>query len=278
MVSVLEPINKYENDQPFEKWIIEFDDFVLANFGEDVSAKRKKAILMQLLGHEPKKFVESLAKEVQSEYVALVKELETRFDNKANETIERHIFNTMQQEVNESIDSFVIRLREQAKKCNYEVPSEKKTIKIGDAEHEIDVTYVDITDSLIRDRIVVGVSNESNKTRLLRDHNLTLKTAINMVRSQELADERVSTLQGMQVNAVNRGNVKNNTKSYHTSNMKPQYAYDRTNKMRNERTNQNFMRNVNNTDKRMCKFCGEYHKFSKPTVCPAFGSKCDKCG
>ena len=164
MVSVLEPINKYENDQPFEKWIIEFDDFVLANFGEIVSAKRKKAILMQLLGHEPKKFVESLAKEVQSEYVALVKELETRFDNKANETIERHIFNTMQQEVNESIDSFVIRLREQAKKCNYEVPSEKKTIKIGDAEHEIDVTYVDITDSLIRDRIVVGVSNESNKT------------------------------------------------------------------------------------------------------------------
>ena len=33
MVSVLEPLEKYQNDQPFELWLNDFDDFVLANFG-----------------------------------------------------------------------------------------------------------------------------------------------------------------------------------------------------------------------------------------------------
>ena len=55
MVSVLlDPIAKYENDRPFDRWLEDFDDFVLASFGE-IPEKRKKAILMQMIGLEVKK-------------------------------------------------------------------------------------------------------------------------------------------------------------------------------------------------------------------------------
>ena len=53
MVSVLEPLEKYKNNGPFDLWLKDFEDFVLANFGE-VNNKRKKAILMQLCGEEVK--------------------------------------------------------------------------------------------------------------------------------------------------------------------------------------------------------------------------------
>jgi len=36
-----------ENDQPFDQWVEEFEDSMLANFG-DIDDRRKKAILMQL--------------------------------------------------------------------------------------------------------------------------------------------------------------------------------------------------------------------------------------
>ena len=58
MVSVFE-IEKYGNDRPFVQWLEEFEDCVLANFG-DVEAKRKKAILMQMCGESVKKYVSSL--------------------------------------------------------------------------------------------------------------------------------------------------------------------------------------------------------------------------
>ena len=53
MVSVFE-VRKYENDGPFNHWLEEFEDGVLANFG-DVANKRKKTILMQVCGEAVKK-------------------------------------------------------------------------------------------------------------------------------------------------------------------------------------------------------------------------------
>ena len=55
----------YANDKPFDQWLEEFEDSVLANFGE-VDGKRKKAILMQLCGEAVKKFVASLDTEIKA--------------------------------------------------------------------------------------------------------------------------------------------------------------------------------------------------------------------
>ena len=103
MVSVLlDPIDKYDNDRPFDRWLEDFDDFVLASFGE-IPEKRKKAILMQMIGLEVKKYADSLTTETRASYKDLTEALVAKFNHQANETIERHIFNSMAQE-DENID------------------------------------------------------------------------------------------------------------------------------------------------------------------------------
>ena len=86
MVSgVLFDCQHYQNDQPFELWLEEFEDSVLANFGE-VDDKRKKAILMQLCGEAVKKHVASLDSEIKGNYERLTTEITSKFKHTANET------------------------------------------------------------------------------------------------------------------------------------------------------------------------------------------------
>ena len=204
MVSVLEPLERYQNDQPCELWLNDFDDFVLANFGT-VSNDRKRAILMQLCGDDVKKFVDSLEPQDKTDYKKLLEILKQKFNHLENEIVERHIFNTMVQDEDELIDAFVLRLRTQAKKCNYRIPSTTTTVTIAETDHQVAIQFEDISDNLIRDRIVVGITNQNIKTRLLREKSLNLDTAIAIVKAQELADERINTLQESTtyVNAIN---------------------------------------------------------------------------
>ena len=72
-------------------------------------------------------------------------------------------------------------------------------------KQNVTIESEDISESLIRDRIVVGVSNQATKTRLLREHNLTLDTAVRIVKTQEMADKRIQTLlttNNVSVNAI----------------------------------------------------------------------------
>ena len=263
MVSVLEPLEKYKNNGPFDLWLKDFEDFVLANFGE-VNNKRKKAILMQLCGEEVKKYADSLDDETKVNYTKLTDVLKDKFSHLANETIERHIFNTMVQEEGELIDSFVIRLQTQAKKCNYKVPPETTSVTVNDEEHPVVVSYADITNSLIRDRIVVGISNQPTKTRLLRDHALTLESAVTIVKAQELADERVSTLQdSFSVNSLNQKRKRSFQPNYNPQ-QKPQInSNDSVKRSKTRATVQN-----------ECGYCGRIHQKGK---CPAFGETCGNC-
>ena len=55
---------------------------------------------------------------------------------------------------------------------------------------DVDIEYRDLTDDLIRDRIVVGLKDQTTRSRLLRERNLTLDSAIALVRTQEMAEEQ----------------------------------------------------------------------------------------
>ena len=113
----------------------------------------------------------------------------------------------------------------------------------------------DISGSLIRDRIVVGVTNQATKTRLLREHNLTLETAVNLVRAQEMADKRVQALLTANATSINNIGRKRPRPA-----SKPQY---------NKRYK---------TQNSQCGFCGNQHQLGRPDMCPAYRQKCSKCG
>ena len=72
-----------------------------------------------------------------------------------NETFERYTFNSRNQQENESIDAYVTALRTLAKTCNF-----------------CDC----MRDSIIRDRIVLGIQDHRTRKRLLQERSLTWRS------------------------------------------------------------------------------------------------------
>ena len=86
-----------------------------------------------------------------------------KFDPKTNETYERYIFYIRNQQQGESVEQFVTDLKLKAKTC----------------------AFGDMTDSMIRDRIVLGIASQRVRERLLREDNLNLANAIKICQAAE---------------------------------------------------------------------------------------------
>ena len=79
--------------------------------------------------------------------------LDNYFKPSRNVVYERYVFNTCVQTNDESVQSYVTRLRKLATSCE----------------------YGELTDDLIRDRLVIGLKHNGEKVRLLREKHLDLK-------------------------------------------------------------------------------------------------------
>jgi hypothetical protein len=146
-----------------------------------------------------------------------------------NEIYERYCFNKRDKLPAESVDSFVAELKTLAKTCNF-----------------CDC----LRDSLIRDRIVLGIKNEQTTKKLLRIKDLTLNRCIDICRSEEVTESQMKSLSE---SADNINQVKSKKK-------KPQ---------------------VPTPDGRWgkkisCKFCG-YDHAPERNKCPAWGKVCKRC-
>jgi hypothetical protein len=98
-----------------------------------------------------------------------------------NVIIERHRFNTRVQEASEPVQNFITALKILADTCEY------GTIK----------------DSLIRDRIVCGVTSDTLRKQLLKERDLTLQKAIQMCQIHESAEKHTAQVsQQQEVNAL----------------------------------------------------------------------------
>ena len=95
-----------------------------------------------------------------------------RIIGECNETYERYVFNHQDQESNESIDAYVTALRKLVKTCN----------------------YGSLTDSLIRDRMVVGINDNSACKKLLQTSKLTLGQCIDICRSSQTSARQLKQM------------------------------------------------------------------------------------
>ena len=141
-----------------------------------------------------------------------------------NETFESYTFNSRNQEENESIEVYVTALRALAKTCNF-----------CDCMH----------DSIIRDRIVLGIQDKQTRKRLLQERKLTLKTCIDMCKSSEATNAQLKTISATQSEEV------------HSVRHQPpkRRDFDRSKKGR-EREPETKLRKT-------CKFCGQTHRLEK---------------
>ena len=96
-----------------------------------------------------------------------------------NVTYERYVFNQRVQQPGESIDDFVADLRKLATNCQFEL----------------------LEDSLIRDRIIVGIRDEPTRRRLLQEKKLTLAKAVDACKATEATSRRLRTMTGVAASA-----------------------------------------------------------------------------
>ena len=142
------------------------------------------------------------------------------------------MFNRRNQEENESIEQYVTVIRKLAQTCNF---------------------CNCLSDSLIRDRLVLGIRDETIRKKLLQEKKLTLSRALDIGRSGETTNLRLKELKKPvgteeEVNALKQNKMMGN---------------ERRRKFRDTRRGGN------------CKYCGSNHQRG---ACPAFGQRCNNCG
>ena len=155
---------------------------------------------------------------------------EEHCEPKKNVSYERYKFFSRAQESGESIDQYVTILRKLCETCEF------GTLK----------------NSLIKDRIVLGVSNTKTRERLLRVPDLTLEKALDVVRSAEATEMQMKELDSdSSVHGIGREKDKSTDKKTPSDEEKrpPSKKFN-------------------------CRNCGTRHGARE---CPAYGKTCNYC-
>ena len=119
------------------------------------SKEGRTATLLTCLGPDALEIVDGLSfasEEERKDIDVVLEKLQAFCVGETNEIYERYQFNKRDQESGESVDSYVAALRTLAKTCN----------------------YGSLLDSLIRDRIVVGIRDNGTRKPLLQEPKVTV--------------------------------------------------------------------------------------------------------
>ena len=161
----------------------------------------------------------------------LVAKFEAYCSPKKNVTYERYLFFSYMQN-SQTIDAFITDLRMKVKTCEFGT----------------------LHDSLIKDRIVCAIDNNSVRERLLRNTELTLEVAINTVQAAERSKTQIETLtnSALEAAAINVGRKQNQKTKPPLRKQPPKLTEQKQ-------------------SKKPCNRCGSHNK---PRECKAFGTTC----
>lgn len=216
----------------WKKWRREFELFAgLAMESKD--EKAKIMMLQYLIGAKGREIYETLQfcktdgtkipdKDVKVDDV--LEAFDKHFNPTQSETVQRYKFLTRMQAHNETFESFLSSLQTLAATCN-----------LGD-----------LKSSLIRDRIICGINNDTLRGRLLRENKLSLDDCLKHCRTHEMTKQRSA-----EFNSLLKGDQEVHALRKTFQRQRPQ-------------------------ETRKCKFCGESHKFGA-RFCPAYGKTCTNC-
>lgn len=220
----------------------EFEDYVLATGLRDKAKEVQAATLRRVMGSGCRhihKHNLGLSAEQGKDPEVILDALEEYFKPARNVIFERYMFGICKQDEGEPIDSFVTKLREKAASCE----------------------YGQLREDLIRDRLVLGVSDESVRRRLLREKDLTLASAIDICRAAEMTDMRIKAI------TQDRSLETLHATDGHRPWVSP----------RQEHSNRIQSKALAASENAQCKFCGNTHRRGRD-FCPAFGKNCRHCG
>ena len=176
---------------------------------------------------------------------AIIKKLREHFIPQKHVLFERYKFNTVSQQISETIDEFVVRLRQLAAPCE----------------------FGDLTESLINDRLVIGTTDITSRDRLLRERPVPdLNRCVESLRASELSRSHQQQFEKAKGSSVEYVRGKKNSTG---SGNRPRDGRSKT---------QTPKKNTQpHSDKgKKCQWCGRTPHARKH--CPAKDALCRKCG
>ena len=164
----------------------QWTNYCVATDLTDQSMKKRTATFLAIIGNEAYELFQSmdLSESDREDLDTVVEKFREYCIGEINVTYERYILNRRLQDANESFDTFLADVRRLIKSCEY-----------GTLE-----------ESIIRDRIVMGINSDTTRRKLLSTRNLTLNAAIDTCRASELAAKQLKDMTG--ADAVERLDAK----------------------------------------------------------------------
>ncbi|XP_032233946.1 uncharacterized protein LOC116616143 [Nematostella vectensis] len=210
-----------------------WDNYEIASRLNTQSKALRVATLLTCIGPDVLDIYDGLPFESeadQKDIDKVLKLLEAYCIGETNETYERYVFNKREQDQGESFDSYLTCLRPLAKTCNF--------------------------DGLIRNKIVLGINDNSTRKNLLAESKLTLEKCINICRANETTAKQFKDITSEDISAV---------ESYR----RPQRT---TGVPQNKGQRDTQHPTIN------CKFCLKKKHQKKKELCPAWMKQCNDCG
>ena len=219
--------------------------------------------LCSVMGAECKKVMNSLpalSAADKKDPKKILDALRNHYVPQRNVLYERFVFNSTTQRPNETTDEFVVRLRQLADSCEYGT----------------------LRESLIRDRIVIGTSDDDSRGRILRERPVPdLTKVIDILRTAEISRPQKQAMSGKpdaSVNYTDRSKKLNRKLTKQTPHKQTQSSYINSKRIPAAGAMHDKIRGPHQKQQKasQCKWCGHVADHAKKD-CPARASKCHKC-
>lgn len=173
MAAYRPPSNFIPGDNPaenWERWRQKYEIYKEAADIEEKTIKKQMADFLHAVGDEGLAIYNSLQlPKEENTLPSIVMDAITKYYTPyKNTTYIRWVFGSTNQIIGQSIDQYVMILKEKIRNCE----------------------YGELSDSLLRDRIIGGILDGEMRERLLKDHKMTLEKAINLIRANEGSKEQ----------------------------------------------------------------------------------------
>ena len=201
-------------------------------------------------------------------YEATIGLLDAHFATKINISCERHHFRVINQEANESVKSYVTRLREAAKNCEFE-------------NYSIDAAVID--------QVIEKTSSTKLRRKLLMEDKLTLQNLINIASAMELTEEQAKAIEGNNVETESLNAIKTKFKPSRSPEGATNYTLNKGSSLYKKKESANNYKRDGWSNQRKtqtsyqkapwkCYGCGDPNHGIGASECPALGYECKICG
>ena len=216
-------------------WKELYANYSIVSHLDDESQRFKRSFLISTMGKEALQLYNRCSPLQTDTANDIIAKLDSLILGTLNETFERYKFNTRSQKPGESIDIYVGDLKILAQTCGF--------------------CNCGTKDSLIRDRIILGVSDIELRKILLHERNLTLEKCIDIAKAHESTTTQLKALSKDDTQGIHKLSISKHHRKAPKDAHKP-------------RTNSQMLK--------CCLFCAQQH-VRKKEMCPAWGKTCTKC-